>query len=212
MTATSAPIAAGQPTAGRPPDGLPPNGPPLAPVLPVAEPAAVVVTPAQRRGHARIQIARGLASAATGQLARDLVAIALLAATVIVFFWPLLAEGQVAYENDTRIFYYPLFARLSQAVKSGSLPLWSPQIFTGYPVFADGESGSLYPFHLLAMLFLPVETAFTALRPLRFFQAALFTFLFCRSLGLGRFGAVVGALAFAFSGFAVAQMHQSRWC
>ena len=141
---------------------------------------------------------------------RDVAVIVILAAVVLAYFWPSIARGEVAYENDTRVFYYPLFARLGEALKSGSLPLWSQRLFTGYPVFADGEGGEFYPVHLLSLLALPVQTAFQWMRPLRFFQAALFSFLFCRSIGLGRFGATVGALAFTFSGFAIAQLHHTN--
>jgi hypothetical protein len=151
-----------------------------------------------------------LGSARRSALLRDGGAVLLLALVTLVAFWDTVAHGRVAYENDTRIFYYPLFVRLGEAIKAGQLPLWSSQLFGGYPIFADGEAGSLYPPHLLSLLLLPLDTAFLLLRPLRFFQAALFTYLFCRCVGLGRFGAVVGALCFAFGGFAFAQMHHTN--
>ncbi len=140
----------------------------------------------------------------------DALAVCVLAAVSLVFFWPAIADGMVAYENDTRIFYFPLFQRLGAALKQGQLPLWAPEIFGGYPIFSDGEAGSLYPPHLLSLLLLPVETAFTWLRPIRFFQAALFTYLFCRTVRIGRFGSVVGGITFGFSGFALAQMHHTN--
>ncbi|MGI8422596.1 MAG: YfhO family protein [Chloroflexota bacterium] len=143
-------------------------------------------------------------------LARDALALLGLGGVTLIYFWPALAYGLIAYENDTRIFYLPLFLKLGAALKSGQLPLWSPEIFGGYPIFADGEAGSLYPPHLLALLLLPIETAFTWLRPIRFFQAALFTYLFCRAVRIGRFGSVVAALTFAFGGFAVAQTHHTN--
>ncbi len=141
---------------------------------------------------------------------RDTAAIALLAAAALAYAWPAIATGQIAYENDTRIFYYPIFARLGAALKQGLLPLWSPQIFGGYPIFADGETGALYPLHLFLLLLLPVDTAFIWLRPIRFFQGEVFFYLFCRTIGLGRFGAITGALSFAFSGFAIAQVHHTN--
>ena len=154
--------------------------------------------------------ARAVPRLLAGELARDLGAAGILAGATLAMFWPAIAHGLVAYENDTRIFYYPLFTRLGEAVKQGLLPLWSPQIFGGYPIFADGEAGTLYPVHLLALLLLPAETAFLWSRPIRFFQGAIFTYLFCRTIGLGRFGAVIGALGFAFGGFAIAQLHHTN--
>jgi hypothetical protein len=143
-------------------------------------------------------------------LLRDAGAVLLLALVTLAAFWETVAHGLVASENDTRIFYYPLFVRLGEAIKAGQLPLWSSQLFGGYPIFADGEAGTLYPLHLLSLLVLPIETAFIWMRPVRFFQAAVFTYLLCRCIGLGRFGAVVGALCFAFGGFAFAQMHHTN--
>jgi hypothetical protein len=153
---------------------------------------------------------RGLGTVWRSALLRDAGAVLLLALVTLGAFWETVAHGQVATENDTRIFYYPLFVRLGEAIKAGQLPLWSSQLFGGYPIFADGEAGTLYPLHLLSLLVLPIETAFIWMRPVRFFQAAVFTYLFCRSIGLGRFGAVVGALCFAFGGFAFAQMHHAN--
>ncbi|HET7771558.1 MAG TPA: YfhO family protein, partial [Chloroflexota bacterium] len=143
-------------------------------------------------------------------LLRDALALAGLAAITLAYFWPAVAHGLIGYENDTRIFYLPLFLKLGAALKSGQLPLWSPELFGGYPIFADGEAGSLYPPHLLALLLLPIETAFIWLRPVRFFQAAVFTYLFCRTVGIGRFGSAIAALTFAFGGFAVAQTHHTN--
>jgi hypothetical protein len=191
---------------------------PAAPAVPVAGGAAVpAAAPASEGGWApdapvgrRSETAGArldVLAARFWPVAADLAAVGVLGAAVAAYFWPAIVHGLVAYENDTRIFYFPLYVHLSQALKAGQLPLWSPQIFGGYPIFADGEGGSLYPLHLLLLLLLPVETAFIWLRPIRFFQAALFTYLFCRTIGVGRFGAVVGALAFALSGFATAQLH-----
>lgn len=179
----------------------------------VAGPVRAVMPAAPPKGWVRptaAPSAMARAAQGVGRAVPDLLSVGVLAVVTVAFSWPAIAHGLIAYENDTRIFYYPLLVRLSQALKSGVLPLWSPDIFGGYPILADGEAGSLYPLHLLTLLALPVDAAFVWLRPIRVFQAALFTFLFCRAIGLGRFGAVVGAIAFALSGFAVAQMHHQN--
>ena len=151
-----------------------------------------------------------MSGARSAPLMRDALALLGLAGVTLVYFWPAIAHGLIAYENDTRIFYLPLFLKLGAALKSGQLPLWSGELFGGYPIFADGEAGSLYPPHLLALLLLPVESAFVWLRPVRFFQAALFTYLFCRTVGIGRFGSTIAAITFSFGGFATAQTHHTN--
>ncbi|NDF54145.1 MAG: hypothetical protein EB145_08135, partial [Proteobacteria bacterium] len=120
-------------------------------------------------------------SALTRSLILDTYCVIVLWAITYLFFEPSLRELRIAYENDTRVFYYPIFVKLGEAWRSGHLQLWSTDILTGYPVFADGEAGVLYPFHLLALMFLSVDDAFVWLRPIRFFQGALFMFGFLRA-------------------------------
>lgn len=55
-----------------------------------------------------------------------------------------LAGGPAFYELDTRLFYFPLADWVSQQLHAGRFPLWLPGIFTGYPIFADGELGLAY--------------------------------------------------------------------
>ena len=58
------------------------------------------------------------------------------------------------------------FDSVALALKEGRLPLWEPGLFGGYPLFADGEVGMLYPLHLLAYGLLPPDLAFAWLRPI----------------------------------------------
>ena len=153
------------------------------------------------------QVPSAVWRALTRSLILDTYCVIVLWAITYLFFEPSLRELRIAYENDTRVFYYPIFAKLGEAWRSGHLQLWSTDILTGYPVFADGEAGVLYPFHLLALMFLSVDDAFVWLRPIRFFQGALFMFGFLRAIGTGRFGGLIGSITFAFSGFSVAQLH-----
>ena len=138
---------------------------------------------------------------------RDLVALGVLWGIIWAIVGPSIESGRLIVENDTRVFYYPIFAALGDAWRTGRLPLWSPDLLTGYPLFADGEAGVLYPIHLLSLLLLPVDDAFAWQRPIRLLQGGTFTYAFVRSLGVGRGGSIVGGLAFGLGGFAVAQAH-----
>ena len=62
-----------------------------------------------------------------------------------------LTANVVAYERDTAVFYFPLISWVAQRLHQGELPLWTPQVFGGYPIFADGEIGLAYPPVLLAL-------------------------------------------------------------
>ena len=63
-----------------------------------------------------------------------------------------LTANVVAYERDTAVFYFPLMSWVAQRLHQGELPLWTPQVFGGYPIFADGEIGLAYPPVLLALM------------------------------------------------------------
>ena len=121
-----------------------------------------------------------------------------------------LVSNVVAYERDTAVFYYPLMVWASQQLHVTGLPLWTPQIFGGYPIFADGEIGLAYPPALLALLALPPDRAFVLLRLLHLFIAAAGCFALARSWSLSHAGATVAGLTFALGSFLQAQMHHEN--
>ena len=72
--------------------------------------------------------------------------------------WPSVIGQGVYARDDTITFFYPAFATLHQSLRQGELPLWTPHIFGGFPLFAEGQIGALYPPALLAaMLPSPVD-------------------------------------------------------
>jgi hypothetical protein len=118
--------------------------------------------------------------------------------------------GPAFYERDTQLFYYPLAQWVGEQLRAGSYPLWLPGIFTGYPIFADGELGLLYLPQVVLLLALPTPLAIVWLRVLHAFLAGLFTLWFLRSLHLGPGAALGGALVFAFGSFLTTQMHHEN--
>jgi hypothetical protein len=118
--------------------------------------------------------------------------------------------GQVYYERDTYLFYYPVYQFFAAHLKSGQLPLWMPHLFSGYPLFADGETGMLYPLHWLFFGLLPTPAAFIGLRWLHLVLAGAFMYAWMRALALRRLAALLAALTFAFSSFLVGQIHHEN--
>src|SRR3954469_7037239 len=106
-------------------------------------------------------------------VAREALAIAVMLGTVVAVFWPLLAGLGIYAESDTFTYFYPVFALLHTSVRAGELPLWTPHVFGGFPLFAEGQIGALYPPGLLAaQLSNPVE-GFLLLRVFHVAVAAL---------------------------------------
>src|SRR5687767_674984 len=81
----------------------------------------------------------------------DLCAALLLVGATVLFHLPAIALGRIPMQDDVKVFYFPLLVATSEALRHGTLPFWTPSMFGGYPLFADGEGGMLYPLHLLLL-------------------------------------------------------------
>ncbi len=103
------------------------------------------------------------------------VAAALLAAVSILFFFPLLtgniltAKGHI--QNDLLNLNFPFRAFYGEWLKKGVFPFWTPLIGFGYPLFAESETGMLYPFRLLLHYFFSPVLAFNLDLVIHFFIA-----------------------------------------
>lgn len=99
--------------------------------------------------------------------------------------------------------FYPWRAHYSRTViADGCLPLWNPYQFCGTPFMANAQTAVFYPLSLLFVLFDPAR-AFGMSAMIHLFLAAVFAFMLGRALGMGRFGATVAGVTFAFSAFMV---------
>jgi hypothetical protein len=125
-----------------------------------------------------------------------------------------LIDGLVAtivpYERDTAVFYFPLMSWVAQRLHQGEFPLWTPQVFGGYPIFADGEIGLAYPPVLLALLALPIDRALVLLRWLHLAIAALGTLALARTWRLPYPSAALAGVVFALGNFLPAQIHHEN--
>src|SRR5207253_1522813 len=83
-------------------------------------------------------------------------ALVLLGAALLLHF-PAWSVDLIPMEDDVKVFYFPLLVATSKALAGGALALWTPSVFGGYPLFADGEAGMLYPLHLLILPWLAPE-------------------------------------------------------
>ena len=123
---------------------------------------------AARRGAART---RTTTLSAARAIAPPLLAYGVFAALALLYSAPEWRWGLVAHQDDTRLFYYPVMAALGAALRQGSLSLWAPGLFGGYPLFADGGVGVLYPPHFLMLRTMSPEQALVWLRALHLFLA-----------------------------------------
>jgi hypothetical protein len=135
-----------------------------------------------------------------------LVSLVFLLGCSVLLFRNALEEGQIYYRSDTVTYYFPIAERLIDALREGRVILWTRYLFGGFPLFADGEGGMLYPLNLIVYAFLSGVDAMVWLWIIRYFMAAAFTYAYLRALRINGFAALVGSLAFAFGSFMVGQM------
>lgn len=100
--------------------------------------------------------------------------------------------------------------------KQGSVPRLNAYSFGGVPLDANIQAAPFYPLNMLFVVF-SFPMAWTLLVMLQPFLAGLFLYAYLRHLSIGAAASALGALAWAFGGFATAWltwgtiMHTALW-
>lgn len=132
--------------------------------------------------------------------------VGLILVLTLFFFWKLAFTNLILSGLDVFTYFYPYRAYTAQAIRQGHLPLWNPYLFMGVPFLANIQAAVLYPLNW-PLLWLSTPRAVGLSMVGHVFLGGLFTYAFARTtLRLGPFGALVTAIAFAFSGFIGAQV------
>ena len=97
---------------------------------------------------------------------------------------------------------YPWRHFTVQTLKSGQIPFWNPNSFSGNPHLANYQSAVLSPFNILFFI-VPFINAWSILILLQPLFAGLFTYFLLREFKVSKEGSLIGSIAFMFSGFMV---------
>lgn len=111
--------------------------------------------------------------------------------------------------RDSFIFYAPNKYLVSEALKQGTIWAWYPWQYMGMPFVADFQAGWFYPLNFLYVV-LPFELGHRLFILIHYLLAAIFMDLFLRGRGLDRKACLLGALAFALSGYMIGQHSMVR--
>ena len=139
---------------------------------------------------------------ATGPRIRNLLAVLFLILLPPIFFWRETSGQRTLGDKDAVFWFFPAYKFVSEQIKSGGLPLWNPYQYSGAPMFAEWQAGALDPVNWIYL----IETTSRALTlslEISFAIALIATFSYTRSLGFNRRAAVVSAVIYGLSGFAV---------
>lgn len=119
-------------------------------------------------------------------------------ALYIALLWPLLTGQKGFTEGDYELQFYPWSWIYAEGLKEGSILLWTPLFESGFPLFAEGQTGMLYPFNLLFFKFLPFHLAYNSMFLFHFLMGGVWSYAFARSKGQSVYASTAVASAFTF--------------
>lgn len=97
--------------------------------------------------------------------------------------------------GDVSMMVYPFAVFTQTRWWEGVFPLWTSQMSSGQPFFATYQAALLSPFSLVLAL-VPLPSATVVIVALRLLVGGLGMFLFLRAIGLSRWAAAFGGVAF----------------
>ncbi len=124
---------------------------------------------------------------------------------ILFFFNEVIFFKKCFIGGDSVVFSYPNRFFMSQCIKNGEFPLWNAYIGFGFPVFASGQAGILYPFNLLFTIF-PFYHQVNYNIILHFFLSGIFIILFLSLFIKDRMIQLLGAVMWVFSGLFIFRM------
>jgi alpha-1,2-glucosyltransferase len=122
-----------------------------------------------------------------------------------VFLSDFLLLQRVFFYFDFEVQWIPFHQFAHAALMKGDTVLWNPFIMLGFPQHAESQLGTFYPLNWLLHL-LPSQAYAVALSLyLHLCLGFVATYLLARAYRLEVYAALQAAIAFAFSGFVIAQ-------
>ncbi len=147
----------------------------------------------------REQTAKIKRSSFAGRWLADAPALSVIVLFFIACFGGFLLRGQFLIGGDAFFHHHPLRTVAFNMIRSGQLPLWTPLIWSGYPLLSMSQLGIAYPLNW-THLFLPGHWAVQIYVLAPFLLAPAFTYAYLRTIRLSRTAALLAALSFAYGG------------
>ncbi len=102
--------------------------------------------------------------------------------------------------NDLLLLHVPTLQHYAQALKEGVLLQWIPEIFCGFPVFAEGQNGFLYPVNILLYYIFDLFTALNIYHILHPFLMGIGSYYLIKRITANPYAALSGAIAASLCG------------
>ncbi|MBI2032209.1 MAG: YfhO family protein [Candidatus Levybacteria bacterium] len=98
--------------------------------------------------------------------------------------------------------FYPARTFTNQLLKSGTIPLWNPYIFSGNPHLGNFQSAVFYPLNIFYQ-FLPQMTVWSMFVIIQPLLAMFLSYLFLRRIRISELASFIGSFCFGFSAFII---------
>ncbi|MGH9801352.1 MAG: hypothetical protein ACRD82_13375, partial [Blastocatellia bacterium] len=132
----------------------------------------------------------------------EAMALLVVAVFFVLFFWPATLKGLLLVFSDSLVYSYPLRVVAFDAIRHGSLPLWTPTVLSGYPLLSMAQLGIAYPLTWF-YLFLPGYWAEQVYVLAPYLLTPCFTYAYLRQIGRSRAAALLAGLSFTYGGMMV---------
>ena len=130
-----------------------------------------------------------------------------LLALILAFFNKMAFSNLILARGDTFLYFYPYWQAAADALRSGRIPLWNPDIFMGAPFVANSQVGFFYPLNWPVWLLFRTPYAVSASILIHLAIAGGGAYLAGRrTLALARPAALFSAALFALGGYLTAQV------
>ncbi len=129
-------------------------------------------------------------------------AILVIAVFFVVFFWPATWKGLLLVFSDSLVYSLPLRVVAFDAIRHGSLPLWTPTVLSGYPLLSMAQLGIAYPLTWF-YLALPGYWAEQVYVLAPYLLSPCFTYAYLRQIGCSRAAALLAGFSFTFGGLMI---------
>lgn len=133
------------------------------------------------------------------KLKTEAAAMLCIAVFFVVFFWPATLKGMLLVFSDSLVYSYPMRVVAFDAIRHGSLPLWTPTIYSGYPLLSMAQLGLGYPLTWF-YLALPGYWAEQIYVLAPFLLTPIFMYAFLRQIKCSRAASLMAGLSFTFGG------------
>ena len=135
----------------------------------------------------------------TSDLRFDIVAVALLVASLLGMFWKVIFTPAMFFYRDIYNYTFPSAHLIHDLCRQGYLPYWNPYLNYGQPMLANPNLLFFYPCTFLIIL-LPINIAFKMHFLVHFAWTGIGVYVLARSWGQTYLGALFAAIVFMLSG------------